>query len=189
MVTVRTLWSMLLVVVLSGCSLMQISSDYDTSADFAGLKTYSWITELPTAGDDPSIDMPFIDERVRNAVNSQLDAQGYEKRSSSDADFLVSYHVAIDKKLAVSTMDEYYGTVIGPRWYHDTPRWYGSEPYVYDYEEGSLVLDVIDAKTRKLVWRGTARAEIDRTAKAERRTKRINEAVKRILAQFPPKLQ
>lgn len=166
---------------------MQITSDYDASANFADLKTYDWIAEPQKATGDFRIDAPFIERRIRDAVDNQLAVQGYEKQSSATPDFLVGYHVALNKKLAVTTMNEYYGTVIGPRWHHSTPRWYGSETYVYDYDEGSLVVDVIEAGGRKLIWRGSAIARVDTTASAERKTKRINEAVKRILAQFPPK--
>ena len=187
MVTVRTFWPMLLLATLSGCSTMQISSDHDPSISFAGLKTYNWIPEPQKATGDPRIDDPFIERRIRDAVDNQLAAQGYNKQAAGTPDFLIGYHVALDKKLAVSTMNEYYGTVVGPRWHHSTPRWYGSETYVYDYDEGSLILDIIEAGTRKLLWRGSARARVDTTASAERKTKRINEAVQRILAQFPPK--
>ncbi len=187
MVAVRTFWPALLIATLSGCSTMQITSDYDPSANFAGLKTYDWIPEPQKASGDFRIDDPFIKRRIRDAVDNQLAAQGYEKRSSDTPDFLVGYHVALNKKLQVSTMNECYGTVVGPRWHHSGPRWYGSETYVYDYDEGSLVLDIIEAGGRKLIWRGSAIARVDTTASAERKTKRINEAVQRILAQFPPK--
>ncbi len=187
MLTPHRTWIVFLLVTLSGCSTMQISSDYDASANFAGLKTYNWIPEPPKASSDPRIDNPFIERRIRDAVDNQLAAQGYERGLSGDSDFLVGYHVALEKKLAVSTMNEYYGVVVGPRWHYSSPRWYGSETYVYDYDEGSLVLDIIEAGSRKLIWRGSALARVDTTASAERKTKRINEAVQRILAQFPPK--
>ncbi|MDH3673038.1 MAG: DUF4136 domain-containing protein [Gammaproteobacteria bacterium] len=186
MLTPQRPWIVLLLATLSGCSTMQISSDYDASTNFAGLKTYNWIPGPQKVSGDPKID-PFIEKRVRDAVDNQLAAQGYDKRSSGTPDFLVGFHVALEKKLAVSTMNEYYGVVVGPRWHHSTPRWYGSETYVYDYDEGSLILDIIEAGSRKLIWRGFALARVDTTASAERKTKRINEAVERILAQFPPK--
>lgn len=187
MLTPKAIWIVLLIATLSGCSTMQISSDYDASTNFVGLKTYNWIPEPKKASGDPRIDDPFIERRIRNAVDNQLAAQGYEKLAAGTPDFLVGYHVALDKKLAVSTMNEYYGVVVGPRWHHSTPRWYGSETYVYDYDEGSLILDIIEAGSRKLIWRGFAIARVDTTASAERKTKRINEAVQKILAQFPPK--
>lgn len=183
----------ILVAVLSGCSTMQITSDYDPSANFADLRSYNWIPEPQKVSGDPKIDNPFIERRIRDAVDKQLAAQGYEKRSSGTPDFLIGYQVAIGKKLAVSTVNNYYGYGVGAGWHHRGARRYGasrvyvSEAYVYEYDQGSLVIDVVDPETQKLIWRGSAQAEVDRSASREKREKRISKAVQKILAGFPPK--
>jgi hypothetical protein len=59
--------------------------------------------------------------------------------------------------------------------------------YVRQYEEGTLVLDIVNAKSNQLMWRGSAQAEINRQLKPEEREKRLQEAIGKILAQFPPK--
>jgi len=58
---------------------------------------------------------------------------------------------------------------------------------VYQYEEGSLVLDVIDPAQSELVWRGTASKAIDRSWTPEERETEVREAVRALLAEFPPK--
>ena len=57
---------------------------------------------------------------------------------------------------------------------------------VYQYEQGSLMLDIVDAGTHQLVWRGSAQAEIDQYAKDEKKDKLLNDAVGGMLAKFPP---
>ena len=56
----------------------------------------------------------------------------------------------------------------------------------YQYEEGSLILDFVDAKSKKLIWRGSAKAQIDNVDTPEKSEKLINEAVKEILKEYPP---
>ena len=56
----------------------------------------------------------------------------------------------------------------------------------YRYEEGTLILDFMDAKTNKLIWRGAAKAEIDRVNTPGKKDKLIAEAVQKILKSFPP---
>ncbi len=82
-------------------------------------------------------------------------------------------------------MDAFYGYPWGP--------FYGPsvaavpETYVREYEEGSLILDVVDAKAKQLVWRGTAEAELSDNPSASDTRQRIDEAVGQVLSRFPPK--
>ncbi len=57
---------------------------------------------------------------------------------------------------------------------------------VYQYEEGTLILDCVDADLMELIWHGTATGAIEPNLSAEKRTKRINNAVAKILEKFPP---
>lgn len=62
----------------------------------------------------------------------------------------------------------------------------GSETYVHEYEEGTLILDIVEPLNRDLLWRGSAEAKVDRQVSAQRKQKRIKKAVKKILSHFPP---
>ena len=64
--------------------------------------------------------------------------------------------------------------------------WGGGGVDVYQYTEGTLILDLIEAKSKQLVWRGMAQGTIDENASPEQRERRLNEAVMRMLANFPP---
>ena len=61
------------------------------------------------------------------------------------------------------------------------------ETHTYQYDEGTLLLDIVDSMTWKPVWRGSAQAEVNLDADPEKKQERIDEAVRRILERFPPK--
>jgi hypothetical protein len=76
-------------------------------------------------------------------------------------------------------VDAWYGYRVG--------GWGGwPQTYAYDYTEGTLLIDVIDPATMTLLWRGTGTGVVDPTASPQRREQRINDAVDRILDEFPP---
>jgi len=183
MLFAQRLLGVVLIAALGGCSTMRVTSDTDPSAKFTGYKSYNWMAEAPKKTGDPRIDgNSILASRIRSAVERQLAAKGYEKRSSGTPDFLVGYHASLEKKTSVRMLNEYYR--YGPGWGR---RYRGPQTYVYDYDEGTLILDIVDPKTRKLLWRGSPTDVVNPTASEEARQKKINEAVTRILEKFPPK--
>jgi len=167
------------------CATVDTEVDWDPNASFAGLKSYRWVQrggEAPDATDDP-----FLDQRVRTAVDEQLAARGYVLASEGEADFLVAWHGAQRREIRVERIHRHYGYY---PWPHS--RWWRPHAGVYDetsryvYDIGTLILDVIDPKTKRLIWRGTASALVgdDRTPKE--REARVNEMVAALLARFPP---
>jgi hypothetical protein len=175
---------LLLVVVLAGCSTMQVHSDFDPAASFTGLKTYDWTKAAKKVTGNPRLDDPALDKRIRGLIESQLAAQGYTKVSGGTPDFLVGYHVALEKKLAVSTMNDYYGYRAGWGWsYGAGTGTMMPQSYTYEYEQGSLIIDVVNPETHDLIWRGSAQAEVNR----KKGNEQLTEAIKRILERFPPK--
>ena len=61
-----------------------------------------------------------------------------------------------------------------------------AQTYVYQYDEGTLLIDVLNPATMKLLWRGYARAVVDPRASRAKRTERINDTVERMFKEFPP---
>jgi hypothetical protein len=182
----------LLIGMLCSCSTMQITSDYDPSGHFSGLKTYDWhpVPQKPTG--NPRLDNTLLENRIRNAVESQLGQQGYQKLTTGTPDFWIGYHVAIENKIDVTTMNQYYN--YPPGWAYrnygvpyNAPGVTVTQTQAYEYEQGTLILDIVDPQTQQLIWRGSAQAELDRTASPEKREKRLKDAIRRILERFPPK--
>ena len=177
---------------LAGCSTMEINTDFDPSASFAGLKTYAWLDEPRKATGDPRIDdNPFLEGRVHAAVDKELSAKGMVLSSSGTPDFLVAYHVSLDQQRSVQHLNNYYG--YGPGWgytyagargagYYASP----SSTYVYTYDEGTLILDIVKPEERQLMWRGSARDEVRFSSNPGKESAQLNEAVSRMLEQFPP---
>ena len=175
----------------AGCSSIETSYDYDPKANFAGLKTYEWLKEPQKLTGDPRIDgNTILANRIHEAVDTELAARGFRK-VSSDPDFLVAYHVSLDKRRSVQTLNSYYG--YGPGWgygYGASYRpgyWAGApETYVYEYEEGTLILDIVNPENKELIWRGSAQDEVHFKSTPEKDQTQLNEAVHKILEKFPP---
>jgi hypothetical protein len=113
-----------------------------------------------------------------------LAAKGYQKITSGTPDFWIGYQAAIQQKVSVMTLNNYYG--YGPtRGLSSIDTW-NPETIATTYDEGTLVLDIADPKTNRPLWRGSAEGVVAEDRTPEQREQRINEAVAKILAKFPP---
>jgi hypothetical protein len=176
---------------LTACSSITVQQDFDPKADFSSFKAYAW-TPLPAnKTNDPRVDNALVESRIISAINSQLASKGFQKSNSASADFLVSYAVAVNRRMGAHVIDNYYAY---PTPYYTRGR-YGypwmtpmAQPQVrvYEYDEGTLVVDILDARTKGLVFRGAATATLRENPTPDQSTQRINEAVSKILAKFPP---
>jgi hypothetical protein len=166
-----------LLLTLGGCTQIRVHSDFDPRADFSRLQTYGWLPDLK-ATTDPRLDSALLDRRVREAVDRHLAAKGYRKVDHDAPSFRVAYHVYLRRQS--QTVSE----PIGPYSY----RWWGGmgPTYSYQYDEGSLLVDVIDPQSNALMWRGAATAIIDPRASVKEREERVDRAVASLLEKFPP---
>ncbi|WOT06067.1 DUF4136 domain-containing protein [Shewanella youngdeokensis] len=170
---------------LSACSSLKTSSDYDPSINFANVKTYAWVEKKT---EDTTYNLEgLMDQRVRNAVNEQLQLNGLRLVSADKADVLVNYLTQIDKKINVDTFNTHYGynPYYGPGW-----RWGGhghSQTTVREYEVGTLILDLVDTKSGQLMWRGSVADTIRDKDTPEERVEEVNKAIGALLLNYPPK--
>jgi hypothetical protein len=165
-----------------GCSTIKTSSDYDPAFDFSTLSTYGWLDHtVAVVGSAAQMDNTLLDKRIRRAVDSQLQGMGYRRVANEEASFLASYHIGVKQKLDVSTIQS--GSGYGYR-----RGWYGgySETQVRQYDEGTLLLDIVEPKKRQLLWRGSGTARVSKSKTPEQREARVQEAVREILKSFPP---
>ena len=178
MKTFHAFWVLLLICLIISCaSIYGVENDYDTQFDFANLKTYDWM-QIPEKADIDSLSA----QRVKKAVNAELKSKGLIM-TSDNPDFLIAEHLGKKDKIQVTDWGYDYGPY--DRYWDRYPEPGGV--VVNEYEEGSLILDFVDAKSKKMIWRGAAKAVVDPSDTPEKREKLINEAVQEILKNFPPK--
>jgi len=162
----------------AACGSVSTSYDFDPDAKFDQLKTYKWIP-APRSGAAESVDQsPLVLKRVRSAVDEQLAARGY-KRVESGADFRIAARLSSRQRTRVTTTGSAYGYRRG--------AWGASDVDVYQYDEGSIILDIVDASGKNLMWRGVARSAVPADPTPEQITKIVNEAAQKLIANFPPK--
>ena len=160
----------------------KVSYDYEKSANFSSFKTYAH-------KDGTKVGQPLIDERIIAAIDAQLAEKGLTK-SESNPDVFVVYHTAFEKQKDISTYSSGYGGGYGAYgWGWGGGGWAGgtSTTQVRDILVGTMVIDLADAKKGQLVWRGMGVKEVNTQANPEKRDKSINNAVKKIFKNYPPK--
>ena len=177
----------LLVLLLSACSGVQVSTDYDQDVDFNNLVRYDWLpSESGYSGAQG--DSPLMTERIVSAVDQQLNLQGYNK--ALPADFFVNFGITTAQRTDIRSYDNYGG--YGPGWGWGMNYGYSgmaggyTETYVDYYQQGTLIIDVIDPESMQLIWRGVGTKRLPDSTNAAERDKLVAEIVKSILAKFPP---
>ncbi len=172
--------------VLSGCSSVVVTHDYDVSADFSLLKTFAWQhADQPQTG-NPRLDNDLIDERIRMAVNADFLAKGFRLVDQADADFHVAYFVDYKQRVGSSGGSMSVGVGRGGAGRYGGVG-YSSASTVSDYEEGSLTIDIINPSDGKNFWRGVGRRTSYASSDPKKITKIVNQSVASILKKFPPK--
>ena len=134
-------------------------------------------------GQNSLIRNTLFEKRLKNAVDMELQAKGFQKNTEKP-DFVIAFYVTVKDKIEVSSSGYYPGYYGFGYW----SRYYGFGYYprsldVYQYNEGILVLDFVDHETMELIWRGTYVGMVDAGGLKE---EMVNKAVEHILEQYPP---
>lgn len=162
-----------------GCSSISVTTDFDNRIDFTSLSTYSWMENPQEPAADIQKELAtntLIEGRVKRAVDEQMEAKGIRK-TTQDPDMLVAFHTGVQDKVSVQGWGYGYGWGWGPG---------GVNVSTVHYQEGSLILDFIDPKTKKLVWRGVATKVLPEKTTPQKSEETIRQAVKKILEKYPP---
>jgi hypothetical protein len=148
----------------------QVKTDYDRGTDFAQYKTYSW-EKVQTQ------DALWVD-RIKSAVNADLAAKGWTEAPSGGQVAIVAVEMTRNQQ----TLDTFYNG-FGGGW-----RWGGgfgdATTTVNNYKVGTLVVDLFDAKTKKLIWRGSASDTL--SDKSDKNIKNLDKGVQKMFGHFPP---
>lgn len=155
---------------------LNVTSDYDRSATFSSYKTFS-LYYLFTNRNVTQLN----EERIWNSIREEMLKKGYREDNNNPDVFVNAVSVVNNKKyLSATSGGNGYGAVYRP--YGGFASGSGTIQPV-NYKEGSLMIDVIDRKTYKLVWEGSGSAEFEKQPKDPEKV--IKNAVNKILASFP----
>lgn len=173
-------WSvpMLMLVLVAGCA-APVRFEYN-SAPYRSWRTFAWKAPKMSTVRNPVLDSGILSSRVERAVRRVLTAAGYREVSEpAQADFLVTYHTTLQTlEQGGPSVGFAYGT-FGPGYNTLFITQQGNAVV----REGSLILDVIDARNDTLVWRGWITRSLEQSNYSQQA---VDHAVQRIFAKFPP---
>jgi hypothetical protein len=169
---------------------MKVKVDYDKEYDFTKAKTYGWhpdgageVKLLERTGDDPEAIRTKWEPTIKDAVEQELGRVGLVPATSGTPDLMLHYYFLAGP----SSESQYRGQFVGaiPPW--GVPDFEMTTSSLKIFEQGTLILDIIDGPKRQIVWRGKADAEVNRQNSAAKRAERIREGIRDLLKKFPPK--
>ncbi len=178
--------SLIFLFVITSCgSTVSVTNDFDKSIDFKKYKTFSFY-HLKTTGEISKLNA----DRVVNAIILEMKGKGYVE-DKNNPDLLINAVTVLQEKEAttVSSTNYYgYGGYYRPYGYgygygYGYPVGNSVDVNTYNYKDGTIMVDILDAKTEKLIWEGTGTSEI--TSKVQEPERAIGYAISKILASYP----
>jgi len=169
---------------LAGCSSVKVNTQYNPGAPFAEYRTYAWNPTPPGPDQYPTARDPAVRSMIQGAIDRELARKGITKVAiDANPSFIVTVLGWADRKIEVSNYGYTYGAsyVYGPYGPGYTPA---PVVEVRDYHVGTLVVDFSDARSKELFWRGTATDSIDDPSQIRGK---VDEAIRKILEEYPPK--
>jgi Domain of unknown function (DUF4136) len=169
MKTIKLL-SVLTLFIFASCSSVRVNSDYDKKANFESYKTYAFLK----SGVD-KVEISDLDKkRILRSIDDVMATKGFTK--DSNPDLLISIFTKEKERV-----DVYNSYGFGWGW---NPYWGMNYNRVTTTPEGVLYIDLIDAKTKELVWQGEGSGYL--TKDTHKKDERIKTFVSKILEQYPP---
>ena len=173
---IRSAAAIVLTIASVACAPMTVSSHVERGLDFTRYHTFDWGTPDALPQGDPRLERnPFFKDHFEGAVEKQLAARGLQL-SAASPDLFIHYHATITHRLEIDPTAH--------RGYCPT---LDCDPPLVRFEAGTLILDIIDARTNRLIWRGWAQHAVDdELSNGDHMARRIDEAVTRMLSRFRP---
>jgi hypothetical protein len=176
--------AVLIMLVACGSWAQKVSVGYDKRVDFSQFKTYAWVNNLPKTT------RPFMALAITGAVDEELGKRGLTK-VDRNPDILVAFHGGTELQGSFAAEDPTYSSIGGAP-ATDPTGWAGSPSVAgQQVQKGSLVVDLIKAQAQgaggeHLVWRGTAKANLDYEKKSKL-LEQVNKAIEKMFKEYPPR--
>jgi hypothetical protein len=168
---------------LQACSGITVSQDYEKGYDFSALKTFAW---KPNVDNEYGLkDNDLMDKRIRTAIESGLKTKAFTQIDDGTPDIYVSYHITVEQKISSSNVSG--GIAFGRSSFgHVGGVGISTGTDIRTYDQGTMLIDFTDTKSKKLIWRGMSTQVVSEHSDPDTSTAMINETVDKILQQFPP---
>ena len=171
---------------LAGCGGgLKVEANSDPEASFSGWQTYQWAERTEQGKQDKRVYNYVVEGRVKTAVNLVLEEKGFhEDSAATEVDFLVGWHGFLEGQANFSVVNSAYR--YGWGWFDPLAGYVSSQTYMNYWRDGTLMIDIVDARAEQLVWRGMGTGSLDPDVSLEQRQANMNDAARRILKDFPP---
>jgi uncharacterized protein DUF4136 len=155
-------------------SAQQVKTDYDRSANFGQYKSYSW-EQVKTKD-------PLLVDRIKSAVNAALAAKGWTQVDSGGDVSIIAIQMTQNQQTLNTFYDGFGG---GWGWRRFGGGGFGEATTTTEtYKVGTLVVDLFDTKTKKLVWRGSSSDTLSNNS--DKNIKNLDKGVEKMFKKFPP---
>jgi hypothetical protein len=168
----------LLCLLAAGAQAQKIKVEYNQGLDFSNFKTFAW-------GHHDAVSRPTLALAIAGAIEEELTKRGLHK-VDSNPDLFIQMYGAVDSDMNVSYSDPLYMGMGGIPPFGSAFVMWGYMPggtTAVTVHKGQLVVDVIDASQKKLVWRGMATEKL--SDNKQKLVKQVNTAVEKMFQQYP----
>ncbi len=171
----------------AGCtSQPRVETDHQADFDFSSLKVFE-VAETKQDSKESILMSPFTLSHIHSVLEDELSKRYQRAAVDAKPDFTVSYHVVIEEKIDPRSFDDLYGFGYYGRGHrHPRPFFYGPNAGLRVYNQGSLIIDIVDARTDKPIWRGVSEKRLNRDMAPKQQREVLSRAVTEVIAQFPP---
>ncbi len=182
----------LLLLFLTGCATTHVDVDYDPTIQFKHLSRYSWLqAPSQTSGDQLLDSNTLLHDNLKKQIELGFKIRGYLQSEREAADFLVIYRIIVEDRSKTSVLHSSYHFPM--HWHYGVGGYYSSfawhyypQTYTYEYQQGTLVIDIINPDNQKLMWRGMAHKNYRPNATQLEKQSLFSQAIHTIMKQFPP---
>ena len=176
----KTFSLLALLIIMSSCNSVRVAADYDKNTNFDSYKTFAFFKTVIDKAEISDLDK----RRILRAIESEMLAKGFTK--SKDPDLLVS--IFTKERQEVNVWNNGFGGFgYGWGW---SPFWGNNfNINVSTNSQGSLYIDLIDAKKKELIWQGKGSGYLTSSSKVDKKIERINTFVREIMTAYPPALE
>jgi hypothetical protein len=187
---ITTAIAVVLLTTIASAQKLETSHNQDKTTDFKKITTYAWLPAppppkivAPGSLTNPNITQEVLGPHIISAVDRELTSRGLKQAPEAQADVLVIYYAAVNVGFNATYLGEYYGYITG--WGSPIAPGLAPSTSMSVYEEGTIIVDIVQRDPKKAVWRGTMKTRVNHENTPEKRVARINEAVSKVFQKYP----